>query len=119
MNFIKNRIEYLRGHWFVKNLLFFQAGDFAANIIQALIGIFIVRLLQPENYGIYALAFSLAGFMTVFLGLGTPAAATTLLSEAHDKNDRAMMKEVFAFLAKMTFILSVLVFAGGFFSPWV
>ena len=119
MNFIKNRIEYLRGHWFVKNLLFFQAGDFAANIIQALIGIFIVRLLQPENYGIYALAFSLAGFMTVFLGLGTPAAATTLLSEAHSKNDRAMMREVYAFFAKMTFILSASVLLGAMFAPWL
>lgn len=116
---IKNRISYIRQHWFVKNLLFFQAGDFAANVTQAIIGIFIVRLLQPESYGLYALAFSLSGFMTVFLGLATPMAATTLLSEAHAQNDRKKMREIFAFLVKMTFVLSLLILIGAIFAPWL
>src|SRR3989344_2715677 len=116
---IKNRISYTRQHWFVKNLLFFQAGDFAANVTQAIIGIFIVRLLQPESYGLYALAFSLSGFMTVFLGLATPMAATTLLSEAHAQNDRKKMREIFAFLVKMTFVLSLLILIGAIFAPWL
>ena len=35
LNLIKKKIEYFRKHWFVKNPLFFQVGDFAANFTQA------------------------------------------------------------------------------------
>ena len=118
-NRIKEKIEYLRGHWFVKNLIFFQAGNFAANLTQALIGVFIVRLLQPENYGIYTLAFSLFGFMTVFLSLGAQSASTTLLSEAYAKNDKEKTKEVLAFLVKITLILTVPILFGALFAPWL
>ncbi len=118
-NVIKEKIEYFRHHWFIKNLMFFQAGDFAANFTQALIGVFLARLLQPENYGIFALAFSLAGFVTVFMGLGTPAAATTLLSEAHAKNDKEKATEVLSFLVKMTFIMSATVLLGALLTPWL
>lgn len=116
---IKERIEYFRRHWFVKNLLFFQAGDFAANFTQALIGVFIVRLLQPENYGIYALAFSLAGFMTVFLGLSAPSAATTLLSEAYARDDKEKTREVLGFLVKITLIMAGLMLIGALCAPWL
>src|SRR3989344_7432170 len=107
LNFIKGKIEYFRGHWFVKNLVFFQAGNFAANFTQALVGVFIARLLQPENYGIYSLAFSLSGFVAVFLGFGAQGASTTLLSEAYAKDDKEEVKKILAFLTKITLILTV------------
>lgn len=116
---IKERIEYFRRHWFVKNLIFFQAGDFAANFAQALIGVFITRLLQPENYGIYTLAFSLAGFISIFMGIGAQGAATTLISETYAKNDRERTKEILAFLVKMTLILTFAVLIGALFAPWI
>ncbi len=114
---IKEKIEYFRQHWFIKNLIFFQAGDFAANFTQALIGVFIVRLLQPENYGIYALAFSLSGFITVFMGFGATSASTTLISEAYARNDKEKTKEVLGFLAKMTLILVTAVIFGALIAP--
>lgn len=118
-NLIKDKIEYFYGHWFVKNLIFFQAGNFAANFVQALVGVFIVRLLQPENYGIYALAFSLYGFITVFLGLGAQSASTTLLSEAYAKEDKEKIKEILAFLAKITLILMIPTLFGALVAPWL
>lgn len=119
LNLIKEKVKYFRGHWFVKNLIFFQAGNFAANFTQALIGVFIVRLLQPENYGIYTLAFSLYGFMTVFLSLGAQSASTTLLSEAYVKNDKEKTKEILAFLTKITLILMIPVVFGALTAPWL
>ena len=116
---IKEKIEYFRHHWFIKSLVFFQAGNFAANLTQALVGVFIVRLLQPENYGIYALAFSLSGFIAVFLGFGAQGAATTLLSEAYAQDNREKVKEILAFLVKITFILTVPIFIGALFVPWL
>lgn len=117
LKLIKDKIEYFRGHWFIKSLIFFQAGNFAANLTQALIGVFIVRILQPENYGIYTLAFSLYGFIAVFLGFGAQGASTTLLSEAYAKNDKEKTKEVLAFLVKITFILSIPILLGALFAP--
>src|SRR3989344_325972 len=117
-NLIK-KISYFRWHWFVKNLIFFQAGNFAANFAQAIIGVFIVRLLQPENYGIYALAFSLHGFMTVFLGLGAQSASTTLLSESYAKNDKEKTKEILNFLVKITLILTIPTIFGALIAPWL
>ncbi len=119
LNLIKEKIKYFRGHWFVRSLVFFQAGNFAANITQALIGVFITRLLQPENYGIYTLAFSLYGFMTVFLSLGAQGASTTLLSEAYAKDDKEKTKEVLAFLTKTTLIMIVPALLGALFAPWL
>src|SRR3989344_352456 len=119
LNFIKGKIEYFRGHWFVKNLIFFQAGNFAANFTQALVGVFIVRLLQPENYGIYTLAFSLYGFITVFLGFGAQSASTTLLSGAYAEGDKEKTREILAFLAKITLILAVPALFGALVAPWL
>jgi len=116
---IKEKAEYFRNHWFVRNVIVFQAGDFTANFIQALIGVFLARLLRPENYGIYALAFSLSGFMTVFLGFGASNASTTLLSEAYARNDSRSAKEILAFLAKTTLFLIALVLVGALFAPWL
>ena len=116
---IKEKIEYFRHHWFVKSLLFFQAGNFAANLTQALVGVFIVRFLQPENYGIYTLAFSLSGFIAVFLGFGAQSASTTLLSEAYARDDKEEVKKILAFLIKITFILTIPLLIGAILAPWL
>ncbi|MBI2062344.1 MAG: oligosaccharide flippase family protein [Candidatus Yanofskybacteria bacterium] len=118
-NLVKNKIEYLRQHWFVKNVAFYQVGDFTANAAQALIGVFIVRLLGAENYGIYALAFSLSGFVSIFLGLGARDATTIVLSESYAQNDRNRAKEVLGFLVKMTFIMGIISLIGAFLTPWL
>lgn len=114
-----SRVAYLKNHKFVRNTLTLQAGSFIANIVQALIGVMLARILQPEAYGVYALTFSLAGFLSIFLALGAPDAATTLLSASYARNDKEETREVFAFLLKMTIITGALALVVALFGPWI
>lgn len=120
MTSIQSKFRYLREHPFVKNVATLQAGGMFGNIIQALAGIVIARILQPELFGVYALVFSLAGFVTILLGsTGASEAVTTILGEAYEKNDSSRGKEALAFLAKITIITGIITLLGASLLPAV
>ena len=115
---LRARIRYFREHRFVQNFAILQFGNLG-NIVQAIVGIFLVRLLKPEAYGLYALAFSLAGLMTVVLGLGAQDAVTTIVSETYARKDKDATREALSFLAWSTVILGLISIAGSFLAPWL
>ncbi|MDO8495067.1 MAG: oligosaccharide flippase family protein [bacterium] len=116
---IKSKIAYYRQHAFVKNVLLLQSGSFAGNIIQALVGVFMARLLQPELFGVYALAFSLAGLIGLFQGVGAQEAMATVLGETYARKDTERTKEALAFLLKIISITSAIAVAGALMAPWI
>jgi O-antigen/teichoic acid export membrane protein len=108
------RAEYFTQHWFVRNMFTLQVGSFVGTFAQALSGVLLARILQPESYGIYALAFSLAGLTSLFMGAGVQEASTVLLGESYAQKDRERTQEMMGFLLKMSLGGSVLglIFAG-------
>jgi O-antigen/teichoic acid export membrane protein len=116
---IREKIEYYRDHQFVRNTAILQVISMAANVFQALAGIALARILQPDLFGVYALSFGLAGLISVFLGLGASDAVLTIASEAHARHEPEKIREAFAFLAKITVILGVVALVGALFAPLI
>jgi O-antigen/teichoic acid export membrane protein len=114
---IREHITYLRQHWFVKNLAILQAGNFGSTIIQSLASIVIARLLQPQLFGLYAIAFSLAGLLVLIVSLGVQDAVTTIVGGTYARQDDQATKEAFGFLAKATFIIGLLSIGAVLIAP--
>ena len=114
---IKEKIDYYRQHSFVRRVMLLQTGSFVESIIQALAGVLMARLLQPERFGIYALAFSLAGIVSLFLGVGAQDAISTVLGETYAQNDAARTKEALAFLLKILVITGLIALGGAIIAP--
>lgn len=123
-NFLNKKIKLLFQYRFVRGVVTLQTGSFATGVIQALAGVFMARWLQPELFGVYALAFSLASLLSVFVGAGVQDAVaqdamTTVLSEAYARKDSQKIKEVLAFLLKITFFISILSLLGTALAPFI
>ncbi|MEK7600452.1 MAG: oligosaccharide flippase family protein [Patescibacteria group bacterium] len=116
---IREKIEYFRTHTFVRNTAILQAGNMFGNVFQAFAGIIMARILQPEAFGVYALSFSLAGFISIFLGVGAQDAVTTILGGAYARNDAREIRNALAFLAKITVIMSFVTLVGAALAPLV
>jgi len=94
-------------------------GTLVGNLVQGVVGIVLARILQPELFGIYALALSLGSVMVIFLGLGAYEAVTTILGEAYAKRDRQEIRDSLAFLVKLTIITAVIGLAGSLLAPQI
>lgn len=117
MTNFKDKFLYYRSHWFVKNVAMLQAGSFGGTIVQAVVGIFIARLLQPELLGIYSLAFGLAAMTSLIIGAGIQEAVSSLLGRAYAQKDRVETENILGFMFKITFFAALIVLIFSFFLP--
>jgi len=113
----KQKINYLRQNLFVKNVAILQMGSFGGTLAQAVFGILIARLLQPEFFGVYSLAIGLAALAGLLLGAGMQDAVATLVSSAYARNDKEELREALAFLLKITFYSGLTTLIIFFFVP--
>ena len=116
---IKERIEYFRQHRFVRQVVVLQSGNFVGNFIQALIGVFLARILQPHLFGVYSIAIGLGSLAALFLGLGAFSAAAPLIGESYAKKDHQTVQEVIGFLVKMVLWTGVLGVIYIAILPWI
>ncbi len=105
---VKEHITYFSQNRFVKNVATLQIGNFGSTLVQGVAGIIIARLLQPQLFGIYAIAFSLAGLLVLIVSLGVQDAVTTIVGGTHARQDHQATREAFMFMAKMTFVIGFL-----------
>ncbi|MEX2033332.1 MAG: oligosaccharide flippase family protein [Candidatus Colwellbacteria bacterium] len=117
MIFKLRKLTNLRQHGFVRNVATLQAGSFAGSIIQAGMGIIIARLLQPELFGVYALAFGLASMTTLVIGMGIQEAVSSLLGRAYTQRDSVEVENILGFMLKITFLAALIVLAVLAFLP--
>ena len=94
-----------------------QAGSFSGTIIQAVIGIVIARLLQPELFGVYSLAIGMAGMTSLILGMGIQEAVSSMLGRAYAGKDKAEVENILGFMLKLTFFAALIVIALSVFLP--
>lgn len=82
------RIRYFLTHRLVRSTATLQVGGIAGTLVQAAAGVFLARLLGPDSYGRYALAFSIAAVCSVFIGGSLTDAVASYLSRAWASHDR-------------------------------
>ncbi|MEK7121903.1 MAG: oligosaccharide flippase family protein [Patescibacteria group bacterium] len=111
------KISYFRQRSFVKNVATLQVGSFGGTIIQAVIGIVIARLLQPELLGIYSLAFGLAAMTSLIIGMGIQEAVSSLLGRAYAQKDGTEIENILGFMFKITFFAALIVLVFSAFLP--
>src|SRR3989344_3960650 len=116
MNFVK-KFNYFYQNGFARKVATLQAGSFSGVIVQAVIGIVIARLLQPELFGIYALASGMAGMTSLVLGMGIQEAVSSLLGRAYARKDDVEVKNILSFMLKITFIAALVVILISAFLP--
>ena len=115
MSFIK--VLNLRQHPFIRNVAMLQMGSFGGTIVQAVIGIVIARLLQPELFGVYSLAIGMASMTSLILGMGIQEAVSSLLGRAYAREDKAEIENILGFMLKITFLAALIVIVVSFFLP--
>jgi len=114
---IKEKFNYFFHHKLVRNFAILQAGNFTGNIVQAILGIVIARILQPELFGIYSLAIGMASMTSLVLGMGIQEAISSLLGRAYARKDSIEIEGLLGFMLKITFIASVIVIVISAFLP--
>src|SRR3990167_10823536 len=115
--FIRDKISHLRQNYFIRNVATLQAGSFGGTIVQAVVGILIARLLQPELFGIYSLAFGLAATTSLVIGMGIQEAVSSLLGRSYAQKDKAETENILGFMFKITFFAALIVLVFSFFLP--
>ncbi len=116
---IRGKIEYYRQHWFVRQAFTLQAGNLIETMTQAVVGIFLARLLQPERFGVYSLSMSLASLLSILLATGVQDAASSLLGASYTKKDEKEIFNIFRFLFGITIITSLISLTLIFFAPLI
>ena len=114
---LKEKLNYYRQSLFIRNVATLQMGSFGGTLAQAVFGILIARLLQPELFGIYSLSIGLAALAGLLLGAGMQDAVATLVGSSYVRNDKDELREVLAFLLKITFYAGLATLFIFFFIP--
>lgn len=114
---LKERFKYFYSHKFVRQTAMLQVGSFSGTIIQAVIGIVIARLLQPELLGIYSLALGLAAMTSLVIGAGIQEAISSLLGRAYAQKNEVEIGNILGFMFKITFFATLIVLVFSVFLP--
>ncbi len=97
---VRQYIQEARRHHLVRKTLTLQIGNAASTLVLAVSGVVLARLLQPELFGRYALAFSIASICSVFIGGGITDAITPALSRAWAQRDEVGFRSTVGFYFK-------------------
>src|SRR3989344_964814 len=114
---LKKRFQYFFNHKFVRRTATLQIGSFGGTIVQAVVGILLARLLQPELLGIYSLAFGLAATTSLVIGMVIQEAVSSLLGRSYAQKDKAETENILGFMFKITFFAALIVLVFSFFLP--
>lgn len=97
-----------------RGAFFLFSGGFIATALSALTGILIARLLGPEQYGIYSLAFTIPGFLMVFTGFGVNSALTRYISSLYNGEKSSRLASMIKIGTLFIMFESILVFILGY-----
>ena len=90
----------------VKGGFYLAGSNIFSQLISVIVNIALARYLMPEDYGVYALASSSIGFITLFLSIGFGSAII---------NQREIDKFTLSSLYWLSFVVSISCFASVFF----
>lgn len=114
---LQDKISSFRQNSFVQNVAFLQSASVIGNFIQALAGVFIARILQPELFGVYTLAFSLAGLF--FISTGIQETLIVILGRTYTQQNREETVNALVFLLKFSITFALITVIVSLFLPAV
>jgi len=100
MSFLKNQIRWLRAHAFVRKAFIMQVSGGLASVLQSLAGVVLARVLKPELFGQYSLAFSVASVASIVLASGFQDALMPLIARGHARGNAEEVVLNFSYWAK-------------------
>ncbi|HEY4484603.1 MAG TPA: oligosaccharide flippase family protein [Candidatus Paceibacterota bacterium] len=112
-----NKIKYFYRNGFIRGVATLQAWSFSGTIIQSVVSIVIARLLQPELFGVYALAIGMASMTSLILGMGIQEAVSSMLGRAYAQKNGAEVEKILGFMLKITFFAAMVVILVSAFLP--
>ncbi len=114
------RLRAVFVHPFTRHSAILQVAGIVGKVVGILTGILYANLLGPEEFGRYALAIALAGFLNVFQEFGLSHAMVNLLARAEARHDRAEAQELLAYFLKATVAIGATAgLAGVLVAPWL
>jgi O-antigen/teichoic acid export membrane protein len=90
------------------------SGNVLATVLSAACGIAVARLLGPDLYGAYSLAFTIAGFLMVFTGLGVNSALTRYISHQYGSGGHGVLAVMIKTGTLFVTLESLLVYLLGY-----
>lgn len=99
---IIERTRYFIAHRFVRDTAVLQVGTVLGTFVQAVAGVVVARLLKPDLFGQFSVAFSVASIVTIFLGAGVQDAVAPQVARAWATGDRPSLWQAVGFWAKFT-----------------
>jgi len=106
-------------HHFIRSVVFLQFGSMIGTLAQAVGGVVIARLLQPDAFGVYTLALGVAGVIGFLLGTGAQDAMSTIIGRAYAERNTDIILNAFGFLVKIAAITGVVALVISLVSPYV
>ncbi|HXK37076.1 MAG TPA: oligosaccharide flippase family protein [Candidatus Paceibacterota bacterium] len=112
---IKEKLSWLTAHAFVRKAVTMQIAGGAASVIQSLAGVILARVLKPDLFGQYSLAFSIASVASIALASGFQDALMPVIARGHSRGDAGEILTGFAYWAKwigvsVVFVILVVIF---------
>jgi O-antigen/teichoic acid export membrane protein len=97
--------------------LYLFVGNFLSEVINAIGVVLVARILTPEEYGVYNVAFVLPYLFVIFSNWGVGAALTRLLTRYQDEGRwskiRGMVRRGLAFNTGLAFLLTALMYLSA------
>jgi O-antigen/teichoic acid export membrane protein len=90
------------------------SGNVLATVLSAACGIAVARLLGPDLYGAYSLAFTITGFLMVFTGLGINSALTRYISHQYGSGGHGVLAVMIKTGTLFVTLESLLVYLLGY-----
>ncbi|HUO75855.1 MAG TPA: oligosaccharide flippase family protein, partial [Candidatus Paceibacterota bacterium] len=113
------RIRQFSAHHLVRKTAILQVGSISGTVVQAIAGIFLARLLGPDSYGRFALAFSIAAVCSVFIGGSLTDAIAPSLSRAWASRDRKSYLATVGFYLRFVAVCAAVTLVVIAILPWV
>lgn len=101
IHIVKEKYRALLRHRFIKDTAVLQIGNVSGTFIQGVVSIVLARLLGPEPFGIYSLAYGFAGVLVAFYGITSQDSITALVGDPYARGDRRSVHAAFAFVFKI------------------
>lgn len=93
---------------------FLLGGGAISTVLSAICGILVARLLGPELYGAYSLAFTVVGFISIFTGLGVNLALTRFAAYYASRGEHSKLRGIIKAGLLITIVESFLVMLIGY-----
>ncbi|HTP56742.1 MAG TPA: oligosaccharide flippase family protein [Candidatus Paceibacterota bacterium] len=113
------RIRQFSAHHLVRKTAILQVGSISGTLVQALAGVLLARMLGPDSYGRFALAFSIAAVCSVFIGGSLTDAIAPSLSRAWAGRDRKDYLATVGFYLRFVAVCAVVTLGVIAMLPWI